>query len=160
MHQNDGRVVSNFVVQALTGEPITIYGDGSQTRSFCYVDDLIDGFLALMNAPDTGHPVNLGNPGEYTILELAEAVRELTDTQVPLVFKPLPKDDPTRRRPDISVARAKLGWSPRTNLREGLLHTIDYFESALVRSGQKPAPASVSHLFNHAIAVNAVGSGR
>jgi len=160
MHQNDGRVISNFVVQALTGEPITIYGDGSQTRSFCYVDDLIDGFLALMNAPDIGHPVNLGNPGEYTILELAEMVRALTATSVPLIFKPLPKDDPTRRRPDVSVARSKLGWAPKTNLREGLRRTIDYFESALIRSGQKPVPATVSHLFNHAPAVSAGGSAR
>jgi len=113
-----------------------------------------------MAAPDIGHPVNLGNPGEYTILELAETVRELTDASVPLVFKPLPKDDPTRRRPDISIARATLGWSPKTNLREGLSRTIDYFESALIRSGQKTAPASVSHLFNHGGVVSAVGAGR
>lgn len=137
MHQNDGRVVSNFVVQALLGNPLTIYGNGSQTRSFCYVDDLVDGFLALMSDSEgIGHPVNLGNPREHTVLELAEMIKSLVGSQSPIVFKPLPKDDPTRRRPDISVARTRLGWQPKTRLEDGLLRTIEYFDAALVRSGQ------------------------
>ncbi len=160
MHQNDGRVVSNFVVQALTGEAITIYGDGSQTRSFCYVDDLIDGIMALMGAPEgVGHPVNLGNPAEYTVLQLAQTVCELTATRAQLVFRPLPQDDPTRRRPDISVARAKLGWNPKTKLRDGLGRTVAYFEAALSRGGQRPA-ASVSRLFTQDVPLSAVGSAR
>ena len=129
MHPNDGRVVSNFIMQALRGEPITIYGDGKQTRSFCYVDDLIAGFLALMDSPDdvTG-PVNLGNPGEFTMLELAEAVIRLTGSKTELVFKPLPADDPKQRQPNITVAKEKLGWEPKVPLEEGLKKTIQYFK--------------------------------
>jgi len=132
MHPNDGRVVSNFIVQALRGEPITIYGDGSQTRSFCYVDDLIDGMVRLMDTPDsfTG-PVNVGNPNEFTMLELAKAVIELTEAKSDLVFKELPFDDPKQRQPDIALARAELDWEPTVQLSEGLTRTIDYFRGAL-----------------------------
>jgi UDP-glucuronate decarboxylase len=132
MHPNDGRVVSNFIVQALTGQDITLYGDGSQTRSFCYVDDLIEGFLRLMNSADdfTG-PVNLGNPGEFTIRELGETVIDLTGSSSKLVFKPLPSDDPTQRCPDIALAREKLGWEPTIPLKEGLVRTIAYFDQLL-----------------------------
>ena len=132
MHPNDGRVVSNFIVQALLGQPITIYGDGSQTRSFCYVDDLIEAFIRLMNTEDdfTG-PVNTGNPGEFTILQLAETVLELTGSKSELIFKPLPQDDPKQRRPDISLAKEKLGWEPKISLREGLVPTIAYFDNFL-----------------------------
>ena len=135
MHPRDGRVVSNFIVQALKGEPITIYGDGSQTRSFCYVDDLIEGFIRLMKAPEdfTG-PVNLGNPGEFTIRELADLVLELTGSKSPLVERPLPQDDPRQRRPDITLAGEALGWKPTVPLREGLLKTIEYFDD-LLRKG-------------------------
>ncbi len=128
MHPNDGRVVSNFIVQALKGEDITIYGDGKQTRSFCYVDDLIEGFVKLM---DTEHgftgPVNLGNPGEFSMLELAETVLELTGSKSKLVFQGLPEDDPKQRQPDISIAKKELGWQPSIPLKEGLEKTIDYF---------------------------------
>ena len=129
MHPNDGRVVSNFIMQALRNEPITIYGDGKQTRSFCYVDDLIAGFLKLMDSPDdvTG-PVNLGNPGEFTMVELAETVIKMTDSKSQLIFKPLPSDDPKQRRPDITMAKAKLDWEPKIPLEEGLKHTIKYFK--------------------------------
>ena len=132
MHANDGRVVSNFIVQALRGEEITIYGDGGQTRSFCYVDDLIDGFLALMDSPAgfTG-PVNLGNPGEFTIRELAEAVIALTGSRSTLSFHPLPQDDPMQRCPDIGLARDKLGWEPKVALQEGLERTVAYFSGTL-----------------------------
>ncbi len=132
MHPNDGRVVSNFIVQALREESITIYGDGSQTRSFCYVDDLIEAFIRLMNTEDdfTG-PVNTGNPGEFTILQLAETVLELTGSKSELIFKPLPKDDPKQRRPDITLAKEKLGWEPKITLREGLVPTINYFDNFL-----------------------------
>ncbi|WP_417914287.1 UDP-glucuronic acid decarboxylase family protein [Candidatus Electronema sp. JM] len=132
MHPNDGRVVSNFIVQALLGEPITIYGDGSQTRSFCYVDDLIEAFIRLMATEDdfTG-PVNTGNPGEFTILQLAENVLELTGSKSELIFKPLPQDDPKQRCPDITLAKAKLGWEPKISLREGLVPTIAYFDDFL-----------------------------
>ncbi|HAO19845.1 MAG TPA: NAD-dependent dehydratase [Desulfobacteraceae bacterium] len=132
MHPNDGRVVSNFIVQALKNNPITIYGDGSQTRSFCYVTDLIDAFVLLMNSPDdvTG-PVNLGNPGEFTISELAQKVIELTGSRSELVSNPLPSDDPKQRKPDISLAKAKLGWEPKIPLAEGLKHTIAYFDALL-----------------------------
>jgi UDP-glucuronate decarboxylase len=132
MHPNDGRVVSNFIVQALLGQPITIYGDGSQTRSFCYVDDLIEAFIRLMNTEDdfTG-PVNTGNPGEFTILQLAETVLELTGSKSELIFKPLPQDDPKQRRPDISLAKEKLGWEPKISLRQGLVPTIAYFDNFL-----------------------------
>jgi UDP-glucuronate decarboxylase len=132
MHPGDGRVVSNFIVQALTGEPITIYGDGSQTRSFCYVDDLVDGLIAMMNTPaDVIGPMNLGNPGEFTMLELAELVRELVGTDVQIVHKPLPADDPRQRKPDIGQAKQVLGWEPKVQLREGLMRTIEYFDGTL-----------------------------
>jgi UDP-glucuronate decarboxylase len=132
MHPNDGRVVSNFIVQALSGDPITIYGDGSQSRSFCYVDDLIEGFVRLMNAPEglTG-PVNLGNPGEFTMLELAQLTLELTGSRSRLAFEPLPQDDPRQRCPDISTAQRELGWNPTVPLREGLARTIAYFDQVL-----------------------------
>lgn len=128
---NDGRVVSNFVVQALRGEPISIYGDGSQTRSFCYVDDLVKGILRMMDCDDFTGPVNLGNPGEFTIKELAEAVIELTKSSSELIYKPLPENDPTRRKPDISLANERLNWEPSIPLRDGLTHTIDYFRNLL-----------------------------
>lgn len=132
MHPNDGRVVSNFIMQALRGEPITVYGDGSQTRSFCFVDDLIEGFIRLMNTPDsvTG-PVNLGNPGEFTILELTKEIIDLTNSTSELRFDPLPQDDPKQRRPDISKAKELLDWEPKIKLREGLVRTIDYFDKLL-----------------------------
>jgi UDP-glucuronate decarboxylase len=128
MHPNDGRVVSNFIMQALEGKPITIYGDGSQSRSFCFVDDMIEGFIRLMNASDevTG-PVNLGNPNEFTIKQLAEKVIELTGSSSELIYEPLPQDDPTQRQPDITRAREKLGWQPGIQLAEGLSKTIPYF---------------------------------
>lgn len=129
MHPNDGRVVSNFIVQALRGEPITVYGDGSQTRSFCYVDDMINAFIDFMATPDrvTG-PFNLGNPMEFSMLELAEAIIKLTKTTSQIVFKPLPADDPTQRKPDISMAKEHLGWEPKVNLDEGLINTINFFK--------------------------------
>jgi UDP-glucuronate decarboxylase len=132
MHPNDGRVVSNFVVQALKGEPITLYGDGQQTRSFCYVDDLVEGFLRLMDTGDdvTG-PINLGNPGEFTIKELAETVIELTGSKSKLEYRPLPQDDPRQRQPDISKAKAVLGWGPTIQLEEGVRRTIAYFDELL-----------------------------
>ncbi len=128
MHPNDGRVVSNFIVQALKAEPITIYGDGKQTRSFCYVDDLIEAFVRLMNTADdfTG-PVNVGNPGEFTIRELAEQIISLTGSKSKIVLKPLPSDDPMQRCPDITLAREKLNWEPSIKLRDGLQKTIQYF---------------------------------
>jgi UDP-glucuronate decarboxylase len=135
MHPNDGRVVSNFIMQALQNEPITIYGEGTQTRSFCYVDDLIDGFIALMAAPaDFPGPVNLGNPNEFTIRELADKVIELTGSRSSIVAKPLPSDDPLQRKPDISLAKAKLGWTPKIQLDEGLRSTIAYFDQLLKAS--------------------------
>ncbi|NJM30877.1 MAG: SDR family oxidoreductase [Rhizobiales bacterium] len=128
MNPDDGRVVSNFIVQALRGEPITIYGDGKQTRSFSYVDDLIDGFLRLMEGgAEIAGPINLGNPDEFTVRELAEIVIEMTGSKSELVTRPLPTDDPMQRRPDISRAREQLGWEPRIDLREGLERTIGYF---------------------------------
>jgi UDP-glucuronate decarboxylase len=132
MHPNDGRVVSNFIVQALKSEPLTIYGNGSQTRSFCYVDDLIVGFIALMASPAgfTG-PVNLGNPGEFSILELAELVIAMTGSRSTLTFAPLPADDPRQRKPDIRLAKEKLNWEPRVSLQVGLQHTITYFDRLL-----------------------------
>ena len=139
MHPNDGRVVSNFIVQALTGQPITIYGDGSQTRSFCFVDDLVDGLTALMDTPDevTG-PVNLGNPDEISVLRLAETVLEMTGSRSALVRKPLPNDDPAQRQPDTRMARALLGWNPRVSLRDGLARTIAYFDGLLRERGALP----------------------
>lgn len=136
MHPNDGRVVSNFIMQALRGEAITVYGDGSQTRSFCYVDDLIDGFVKLMASPDdiTG-PVNLGNPGEFTILELTRLIIELTGSKSKLSFVTLPQDDPKQRKPDISRAKSWLNWEPRVPLKEGLLKTIAYFDELITSKG-------------------------
>jgi UDP-glucuronate decarboxylase len=132
MHPKDGRVVSNFVVQALQGQPITIFGTGEQTRSFCYCDDLIRGFLAFMASDDSVNgPINLGNPVEFSMLELAQTVLDLTGSASPLVFQPLPEDDPQQRRPDISKAQAELGWEPRVQLREGLVQTIAYFDTLL-----------------------------
>ncbi len=130
MHPNDGRVVSNFIIQALNGQDITVYGDGSQTRSFCYVDDLVDGIFRMMNVNSsfTG-PVNLGNPVESTVLELAKLVIELTDSKSKIIFKDLPQDDPEKRKPDISLAKDKLDWQPSIELEEGLLRTIHYFKS-------------------------------
>jgi UDP-glucuronate decarboxylase len=138
MHVNDGRVVSNFVVQALRGEDITLYGDGSQTRSFCYIDDLIEGFVRLMNTPDevTG-PMNLGNPVEFTIRQLAEIVVGLVGTKSRLVYKPLPDDDPKQRQPDITLAKEALGWEPKVALRDGLIKTIAFFDE-LLSGGGKP----------------------
>ena len=134
MHPDDGRVVSNFIVQALKGQPITLYGDGLQTRSFCYVADMIDGFIKLMDSPDpfTG-PVNLGNPGEFTIRQLAERIVALTGSASPLVYQPLPSDDPRQRQPDIGLARRVLQWEPTVPLEEGLRATIPYFEDLLRR---------------------------
>ena len=130
MHPNDGRVVSNFIVQALKGEPITVFGEGSQTRSFCYVDDLVEAMIRIMGTPDefTG-PVNIGNPGEFTILELAQKVIALTGSKSTIVFHPLPSDDPTQRKPDIALARSVLGWEPGVGLEAGLLKTIGYFRN-------------------------------
>lgn len=130
MHPNDGRVVSNFIMQALKGEEITVYGDGKQTRSFCYVDDLVDGLIRLMDSPDdfTG-PVNLGNPVEFTILELAEKAIKMTDSKSKISFKPLPSDDPKQRQPDMTLAKEKLGWQPTVKLEDGLVKTIDYFRA-------------------------------
>ena len=133
MHPGDGRVVSNFIVQALKNEPITMYGGGSQTRSFCYVDDLIEGFIRLMNCEDFTGPVNIGNPGEFTIRELAEQVIELTGSRSTIGFQPLPEDDPLQRQPDITLAREKLGWEPTITLEEGLKRTIAYFDEVLKR---------------------------
>ena len=132
MHPNDGRVVSNFILQALKNEPITIYGDGSQTRSFCYVDDLIEAFILMMESPDeiTG-PINTGNPIEFSIKELAEKIIDLTDSSSKLEYKPLPSDDPTQRQPDITLAKELLGWEPEIQLEGGLKKTIPYFESCL-----------------------------
>lgn len=132
MHPNDGRVVSNFAVQALTGQPITIYGDGSQTRSFCYVDDLVDALVAMMDTgDDIVGPVNLGNPGEFTVLQLAHQTIDLVGSRSEIVFQPLPADDPRQRRPDISKAEQLLGWRPRIALRDGLLKTIEHFSKVL-----------------------------
>ena len=131
MLADDGRVVSNFIVQAIREAPLTIYGEGQQTRSFCYVDDLVDGLMRLMNTNDIHQPVNIGNPNEFTIKELAEAVIELTSSQSVLSYHPLPQDDPRQRKPDITKARELLGWEPRIPLREGLVKTIEYFRAAL-----------------------------
>ena len=132
MHPNDGRVVSNFIVQALKNEPITVYGDGQQTRSFCFVDDLIEGFIRLMASPDefTG-PVNLGNPGEFTIRQLAETVIKLTKSNSEIVFEPLPQDDPLQRKPDILLAKKHLDWTPHIDLEAGLQQTVTYFRSLI-----------------------------
>lgn len=132
MDPEDGRVVTNFITQALKGEPLTVYGDGSQTRSFCYVDDLVEGIVRLMEVDYAG-PVNLGNPEEYTVLELARLVKEITHSPSEIVFKPLPQDDPKQRRPDISLARRLLGWEPRVPVREGLERTVAHFASLVKR---------------------------
>ena len=132
MQINDGRVVSNFIIQALRGEPLTVYGDGSQTRSFCYVDDLVEGMVRAMDSrPEFSGPVNLGNPGEFTILELAEKVVAMTGSKSTIAFKPLPENDPTQRQPDISLAKKELGWQPEVPLDDGLEKTIPYFEEVL-----------------------------
>jgi UDP-glucuronate decarboxylase len=135
MDPNDGRVVSNFIVQALRNQDITVYGDGSQTRSFCFVDDMIEGLLRMMNGPDDFiGPVNLGSPDEFTILELAQKTIEIIGSRSGIVFKPLPQDDPLQRQPEISIAKEKLSWSPTVSLEEGLAKTIDYFEILLRES--------------------------
>ncbi len=141
MHPFDGRVVSNFIVQALSGKDVTIFGDGSQTRSFCYRDDLVEGFVRLMDAPDevTG-PINLGNQGEYTIKELAELTLDIVGSKSKLIYKPLPPDDPTRRRPDITLAKKHLGWEPKIPLREGLTKTIDWFRNINLETYRPPTP--------------------
>ena len=139
MHPNDGRVVSNFIMQALHNKDITVYGDGSQTRSFCYVEDMVDGIIRMMNTPKgfTG-PVNLGNPGEVSILELAKLIIDLTGSSSRIVFKPLPQDDPERRRPDITLAQEKLGWKPTVSLEHGIRKTIEYFEGIIkAQEGKK-----------------------
>ncbi len=140
MAENDGRVVSNFIVQALQGQPITVYGDGSQTRSFCYVDDLVAGMIRMMERTPDDYvgPVNLGNPGEFTILELAQKVIGMTGSASKIEYKPLPSDDPTQRRPDIRLAKEKLDWQPAVALDEGLKKTIAYFEERLRRAGTLP----------------------
>ncbi len=133
MHPNDGRVVSNFIVQALKGEPITLYGDGKQTRSFCYVDDLIEGFVRLMHMPEYfSGPVNIGNPNEFTMIELAQKIKTLIGSKSPFVYKPLPADDPKQRQPNIQFAKDEMGWEPRIQLEDGLLKTIEYFENYLL----------------------------
>jgi UDP-glucuronate decarboxylase len=132
MQPNDGRVVSNFILQALRGEDITIYGDGQQTRSFCYVDDLVKGLMAMMdNTENYVGPVNLGNPGEFTMLELAEEILKLSHSTSQIIFKPLPQDDPRQRKPDIALARKLLAWEPKVNLTDGLKETIEYFKAFL-----------------------------
>ena len=136
MHPHDGRVVSNFIVQALKDEDITIYGDGSQTRSFCYVDDLVEAMLRMMNTPpEVTGPINIGNPGEFAIRELAGLVIEITRSKSQLRFEPLPADDPKQRQPDISRAKALLGWDPKTRLRDGLVKTVAYFDNILSQGG-------------------------
>ena len=134
MLPDDGRVVSNFIVQALKGEPLTLYGDGSQTRSFCYVDDLIEGMIRLMNGPNSG-PINIGNPGEFTIRQLAERVRDRINPSLELAIRPLPQDDPLQRQPVIDIARSELGWEPQVSLEQGLAPTIAYFKERLERRG-------------------------
>ncbi len=141
MHPFDGRVVSNFIRQALAGEDITIFGDGSQTRSFCYRDDLVEGIMRMMNGPDSfPGPVNLGNPGEYTILELAEKIIALSGSKSKLIQEPLPEDDPTRRKPDITLAKKHLQWEPTIPLEEGLRKTIDWFQGINVSDYRPPTP--------------------
>lgn len=135
MHPQDGRVVSNFIVQALRGDPITIYGEGNQTRSFCFVDDLIEGLILLMATdPSFTGPVNIGNPVEFQIIDLARLVLEMTGSKSPLIFKPLPQDDPKQRKPDISLAQKRLGWTPKVSLEQGLCRTIQYFEKIVTKS--------------------------
>jgi UDP-glucuronate decarboxylase len=133
MLTDDGRVVSNFIIQALRGEDITVYGQGSQTRSFCYVDDLIEGMIRMMNSEQFIGPVNLGNPEEYTILELAQKIIDMTGSKSKITYKPLPSDDPRQRQPDITLAGQKLGWKPTVPVHDGLKRTIDYFKKELSR---------------------------
>ncbi|HZF72082.1 MAG TPA: NAD-dependent epimerase/dehydratase family protein, partial [Gemmatimonadaceae bacterium] len=147
MHPQDGRVVSNFIVQALKGEPITIFGDGSQTRSFCYVDDLVEGLVRLMNAADLSVPVNLGNPTELTIGGLASLIVDLVGSRSKIELRPLPQDDPRQRCPDITRAREALKWQPRVGLEDGLKRTIGYFDQLLCKSDEK-----VLHLTRRALA--------
>jgi UDP-glucuronate decarboxylase len=144
MLENDGRVVSNLIVQALQGHPLTVYGDGSQTRSFCYVSDLVDGFIRLMNGDFIG-PVNLGNPGEYTILQLAKTIQEMVNPGVALKYEPLPQDDPQRRKPDITRAKTHLGWEPTVPLQEGLSYTIADFRARMGSAVVAPAESVVAH---------------
>ena len=134
MALNDGRVVSNFIVQALKAKPITVYGDGTQTRSFCYVSDLVEGMIRMMNQDVFIGPVNLGNPDEYTILEFAKKIKEFTGTKSKIVFKPLPQDDPMQRRPDITLAKKKLKWQPKVGVGEGLAETVEYFKKKILNS--------------------------
>jgi UDP-glucuronate decarboxylase len=138
MHENDGRVVSNFIVQALSGQDISIFGDGSQTRSFCYIDDLVNGIVKMMNQDSFIGPVNLGNDDEYTVKQLAEMIIELTNSKSKLVFKELPSDDPTRRRPDLSLAKNKLDYEPKINIKTGLMKTIEYFDKKLKKDNRIP----------------------
>jgi UDP-glucuronate decarboxylase len=145
MHPHDGRVISNFVVQALKGEPITMYGDGRQTRSFCYVDDLVDGLIRLMNSPeDVTGPINLGNPGEFTIAELANLVVVLTGSSSEIVRRPQPPDDPQQRKPNIALAEEKLQWTPEVPLREGLGRTIEHFRALLGTGPRAGYPRAIS----------------
>jgi UDP-glucuronate decarboxylase len=138
MHPQDGRVVSNFIVQALNGKPVTIYGDGNQTRSFCFVDDLVEGLIALMESEDSiVGPVNLGNPTEITIRELAERIIQMTNSKTEIIYLPLPQDDPTKRNPDIELAKRILNWNPTTNLDEGLMKTIDFFRNLEIVTNKK-----------------------
>jgi UDP-glucuronate decarboxylase len=134
MHPNDGRVVSNFVIQALNNDSITIYGQGNQTRSFCYVDDLVSGMVAMMDQDEIVGPVNMGNPAEYSVMELAMMIKEISGSSSDIVYRPLPQDDPVRRKPDITLAKEKLGWEPKVLIRDGLAKTIDYFQ-IILRSG-------------------------
>jgi UDP-glucuronate decarboxylase len=145
MHPRDGRVVSNFIVQALQNQEITIYGDGSQTRSFCYVDDLVRALMSLMGTSEevTG-PINLGNPNEFTMLQLAELILELTDSSSRIVYKPLPADDPKQRQPNIEKAQQLLSWQPAVQLREGLVQTIKYFDDLLTSEGHQDHTGSIS----------------
>jgi len=140
MHPFDGRVVSNFIVQAIQGEDLTVFGDGNQSRSFCFVDDLIDGFLLMMDTDGATGPINLGNPNEFTISELASKTVELVGSDSKVVYKPLPEDDPTQRQPDITLARAKLGWEPTIQLNEGLVRTIEWFRGIDVSQWEPPTP--------------------
>jgi len=158
MLANDGRVVSSFIVQALRGEPITVFGDGTQTRSFCFVDDMVDGLIALMNSPpETTGPVNLGNPSEFTMLDLARTVLALTGSKSAIEFRPLPSDDPVRRKPDISLAVELLGWKPAVELEDGLRQTVDYFRQQL---SQLASPPVLGASFGQAGYLSAVGAGK
>ena len=154
MHPHDGRVVTNFIMQALQGDDITIYGDGSQTRSFCFVDDLIDGLVRLMNQNETTGPVNIGNPGEFTIKQLAELVVEMTGSSSNIVYHDLPNDDPKQRKPDITKARKHLGWEPKVQLREGLAKTIEYCRGLDMRKFKKPTKHT-AHANSQAMAASA-----